>query len=57
MDAHRPLEAGQDLASILSHVETRQVGNDYTISWREQRWQIPREAVEVGLRKRGIVVS
>ncbi len=26
VDAHRPLEAGQDLASILSHVETRQVG-------------------------------
>lgn len=57
VDAHRPLEAGHDLASILSHVETRQVANDYTVSWQSKRWQIPREAVEVGLRRRKIRVE
>src|SRR5690348_12080106 len=30
-DAHRPLQAAHDLAAILSSVETRQVGNDYTL--------------------------
>lgn len=54
VDAHRPLEAGRDLASILSHVETRQVANDYTVSWQGERWQIPRGAVEVGLRGRKV---
>lgn len=54
VEAHRPLTAEQDLASILSHVETRQVANDYTVSWQGKRWQIPREAVEVGLRKRKV---
>ena len=54
VDAHRSLHAEQDLASILSHVETRQVANDYTVSWQGKRWQIPREAVEVGLRGRKV---
>lgn len=30
-DAHRPLDKGHDLAAILSHVEQRQVTNDYTV--------------------------
>jgi hypothetical protein len=30
-DAHRPLEKHHDLAAILSHVESRQVDNDYTV--------------------------
>jgi uncharacterized protein DUF1501 len=32
-DAHRPLEKHHDLAAILSHVEMRQVKNDYTIQY------------------------
>lgn len=56
VDAHRPLE-GHDLASILSHVETRQVANDYTVSWQGECWQIAREAVEVGLRRRKVRVE
>ncbi len=32
-DAHRPLGKEHDLAAILSHVEQRQVTNDYTIRW------------------------
>ena len=57
VDAHRQLESGHDLASIFSHVESRQVGNDYTVSWAGKRWQISREAVEVGLRKRKVRVE
>lgn len=57
VEAHRPLGAGQDLDSILSHVETRQVANDYTVSWQGKRWRIPREAVEVGLRGRKVRVE
>ena len=30
-DAHRPLEKSHNLAASLSHVETRQVRNDYTL--------------------------
>lgn len=50
VDAHRPLGKTQELASILSHVETRRVANDYTVSWNGQLYQIPREAVQPGLR-------
>jgi hypothetical protein len=57
VDAHRIVEEGHDLDSILSHVETRQVANDYTVSWQGKRWQIPRQAIEVGLRKRKVRVE
>lgn len=50
VDAHRPLGEGHDLASILSHVEKRRVTNSYTISWDGKTYQIPREAVQPGLR-------
>ena len=50
VDAHRPLGPTQDLASILSHVETRRVDNNYVISWNSRPHQIPREAVKPGLR-------
>jgi hypothetical protein len=32
-DAHRPLEKSHNLAASLSHVETRQVRNDYMLRW------------------------
>jgi len=50
VDAHRPLGAGQDLNSILSHVENRRVANDYTVSWDGKLYQISREAVRAGIR-------
>ena len=31
-DAHRPLDKSHNLAASLSHVETRQVRNDYTLA-------------------------
>jgi transposase len=49
-DAHRPLEAAHELASILSHVEPRAVANDYTIRFRSRVYQILRENVRPGLR-------
>jgi hypothetical protein len=34
-DAHRPLGKDHDLTAILSHVEPRQVANDYTVRYPE----------------------
>jgi hypothetical protein len=50
IDAHRPLGDTLCLASILSHVEPRQVQNDYTVAWAGRHWQIPRVALRPGLR-------
>ena len=50
-DAHRPLEKSHNLAASLSHVETRQVRNDYTIPLDAELYQIERQAVVSGLRK------
>ena len=49
-DAHRPLGLEHDLAAILSHVETRQVTNDYTIRFEGMLYQIARKDVRSGLR-------
>lgn len=49
-DAHRSLAAEHDLAAALSHVETRQVGNDYTIRFQGRLYQVAREDVRPGLR-------
>jgi hypothetical protein len=50
-DAHRPLREDHNLAASLSRVEKRQVGNDYTVSWLNQRYQIPREQVRPRMKK------
>ena len=57
VDAHRTVGKELMLASILSHVERRQVTNDYTVSWSGQKWQIPRGAVQPGLRRSTIRVE
>ena len=49
-DAHRPLEKQHDLAAILSHVERRQVINNYTFPLDAKIYQIAREDVCTGLR-------
>src|ERR1043166_112328 len=49
-DAHRRLEKSPDLASSLSHVETRQVRPDYTLRWDGKLYQIERRAVVSVLR-------
>ena len=49
-DAHRPLEKQHDLTAILSHVETRQVNNDYTIQFDAKFYLIARKDICTGLR-------
>jgi transposase len=56
-DAHRPLEKGHNLAAALSHVETRQVRNDYTLRWDGKFYQIERQAVVSGLRGANVRVE
>jgi len=50
-DAHRPLGKEHDLAAILSHVESRQVTNDYTVRYDAKVYQIDRRDVRAGMRK------
>jgi hypothetical protein len=50
-DAHRPVGKEHDLAAILSHVEDRQVSNDYTLRWDGKFYQIDRRDVRPGMRK------
>src|ERR1039457_1491302 len=56
-DAHRPLDKSHSLAASLSHVETRQVRNDYTIPLDGELYQIERQAVVSGLRKANVRVE
>jgi hypothetical protein len=49
-DTHRPLEQHHDLAAILSHVESRQVKNDYTIQFDGKIYGIERADISAGLR-------
>lgn len=49
-DAHRRLDKSHNLAASLSHVETRQVRQDYTLRWDGKLYQIERSAVVSGLR-------
>jgi transposase len=56
-DAHRPLAKEHDLAAVLSHVEKRQVTNDYTIRWDAKFYQIDRQDVRPGMRKAWVRVE
>ena len=56
-DAHRPLGRGQELASILSYSETRQVGNDFTVSWMGGKYQIPLVEAKPRMRKQSLRVE
>lgn len=56
-DAHRPLEKTQNLAAILSQVETRQVRNDYTVRFQGQHYQIERKEITAGLRGAAVRVE
>ena len=56
-DAHRALGKEHDLTAILSHVEPRQVTNDYTIRWEGKFYQIDRRDVRPGMRKAWVRVE
>ncbi len=49
-DAHRGLEKGHNLAASLSHVEIRQVRNDYTFRFEGKLYLIGRSAIASGMR-------
>jgi hypothetical protein len=57
VNAHRSMSQALHLESILSHVEQREVTNDYTVAWDGGRWQIPKAAVRPGLRRSSIRVE
>jgi hypothetical protein len=56
-DAHRPLGKEHDLAAALSHVEQRQVTNDYTVRYDGKFYQIDRRDIQVGMRKATVRVE
>ena len=56
-DAHRPLGTEHHLPAILSHVEQRTIGNDHTLQFRGQRYQIAKTSVQVGMRGEKIRVE
>ena len=56
-NAHRRLEKGHALAASLSHVEMRQVRNDYTLRWDGKLYQIERQAIVAGLRGANVRVE
>ena len=49
-DAHRKLDKQQDLAAILSYVETRQVKGNYTVRVDRQHYVIAKGSIWTGLR-------
>ena len=53
-DLHRSMSKEINLAASLSHVEQRVIGNDYTVSFAGRRYQIAREAVQVGMKRRSV---
>jgi hypothetical protein len=54
---HRALTPQLDLAAILSHVEERVIGNDYTFSFAGRRYLIARAAVQAGMRRERLRVE
>ena len=56
-DAHRALGKSHDLAASLSHVETRQVRNDYTFRLDAELYQIERQSIVSGLRGANVRVE
>jgi hypothetical protein len=56
-DAHRPLSDLHDLSASLSHVETRQVHNDYTIQFRGHLYQIAKPDIRPAMRRQQVRVE
>lgn len=57
LDAHRPLPPGTDLEALFADAETRVVGRDYTVRWKNRFWQVPAtEAEAAGVRPGSRVV-
>ena len=54
---HRPLTSQLNLEAILSHVDERVIGNDYTFSFAGRRYQIQRADVQAGMRRQRLRVE
>ena len=54
---HRPLTPQLDLSAILSHVEERVIGNDYTFSFGGRRYQIIRSEIQSRMRRQRLRVE
>jgi hypothetical protein len=54
---HRDLTPQLNLAAILSHVEDRVIGNDYTFSFAGRRYQIARASVQAGMKRQRVRVE
>jgi hypothetical protein len=54
---HRALTPQLELAAILSHVEERVIGNDYTFSFAGRHYQIAREDAQAGMRRQRLRVE
>lgn len=57
VDAHRPLGRDHQLTSILSHVEHRVIGQDYTLRYGRKLYQIAREQIRPRLRGQTVRVE
>ena len=57
VDAHRPLGKEHDLASILSYVEERMVGQDFTIRYGGKFYQVAREQIKARLKGQRVRVE
>src|SRR5260370_36446030 len=57
VDAHRPLGQEHDLASILSYVEERVVGQDFTIRYGGKYYQVARQQIKAGLKGQRVRVE
>jgi len=57
VDAHRPLGKQYDLASILSHVEQRVIGQDYTIRYASRIYPVERKQIRPGLKGQSVRVE
>jgi transposase len=55
--AHRPLNKSHDLAASLSHVEMRQVRNDYTVCLNAERYQIEPGSVVSGMHRANVRIE
>jgi len=56
-DAHRRLDKSHNLAASLSHVETRQVRNDYTVPFDGRLYQIESRSIVSGMRRASVRVE
>jgi len=56
-DAHRRLGKEHELGSILSRVEQRVMGEDYTIRYEGGLYQVKREQIRAGMKKQKVRVE